>query len=140
MTQAELAAKIAEDIGVSKATGAAMLKSLVGEITKKLKKGEEIRVAGLGTFRVAKRAARKARNPRTGEAIKLKASKQPKFSVSATLKNALNPTRGAAAGGKAESRTVAARTQATTRRASAKPTQKAGTRGAAAKRTTIKRR
>jgi DNA-binding protein HU-beta len=121
MTQAELAAKIAEDAGVSRAAGVAMLKSLVEQISKSLKKGEGIRIAGLGTFRVAKRGARTARNPRTGEAIKLKASKQPKFSASATLKKTLNPVRGEA-GGKAakEARASAAAARTSTKRAPAK--------------------
>lgn len=135
MTQAELAAKIAEDAGVSKAAGLAMLKSLVEQISKQMKKGEEVRIAGLGTFRVAKRGARTARNPRTGEAIKLKASKQPKFSASATLKKVLNPVRGEAGGRAAkEPRTSAATSRTASKRAPAKSTTKV-TAKAAAKRT-----
>jgi DNA-binding protein HU-beta len=107
MTQAELAAKIAEAAGISKAAGSTVLKRLTDEITKQLKKGQEVRITGLGTFRVAKRSARTARNPRTGEPIKLKASKQPKFSPSATLKNALNPVRGAAGTAAAKTKNTA---------------------------------
>lgn len=55
------------------------------------KKGDTVGITGFGTFSVAKRAARKGRNPATGEAIKIAASKTPKFTAGATLKAAVNP-------------------------------------------------
>ena len=60
--------------------------SVISSITKALKKGEDVTLTGFGTFKVVKRKARKGRNPRTGEAIKIKASKAPKFVPGKTLK------------------------------------------------------
>ena len=58
-------------------------------ITKALKKGEEVAITGFGTFKVAKRAARQGRNPKTGEAMQIKASKAVKFKAGALLKAAV---------------------------------------------------
>ncbi|MEK7593691.1 MAG: HU family DNA-binding protein [Patescibacteria group bacterium] len=63
----------------------AMLESIVGT----LKKGEEVSIAGLGIFSVKKRAARTARNPRTGEAVQVKAMNVPKFRAAKALKDAV---------------------------------------------------
>jgi len=62
------------------------LNDLVGLITKHLKKGERIRIAGLGILQVRKRAARMGRNPATGEAIQIKAGKKVAFRASKELK------------------------------------------------------
>ena len=59
-------------------------------IPKAMKKGSPVTIAGFGSFKVAKRKARKGRNPKTGEAIKIKAAKAPKFVASKTLKDFLN--------------------------------------------------
>ena len=56
---------------------------------KTLKKGNKVTLVGFGTFSVGKRAARKGRNPRTGETIKIKASKSPKFKAGKTFKDAV---------------------------------------------------
>jgi DNA-binding protein HU-beta len=66
-----------------------MLNDLVALITKHLKKGERIRINGLGILQVRKRAARMGRNPATGEAIKIKASKKVAFRASKDLKMAV---------------------------------------------------
>ena len=66
-----------------------MLKDLVGLITKHLKKGERVKIAGLGTLQVRKRAARMGHNPATGEAIKIKASKKGAFRATKQLKMAV---------------------------------------------------
>ena len=58
-------------------------------ITKALKKGDAVTVVGFGTFKVTKRKARKGRNPQTGEEIKIKASKAPKFTSGKSLKEAV---------------------------------------------------
>jgi DNA-binding protein HU-beta len=55
-----------------------------------MQKGSSVTIAGFGSFKVAKRKARKGRNPKTGEAIKIKASKAPRFVASKTLKDFLN--------------------------------------------------
>jgi len=145
MTQAEIAAAIASDAGISKSAGAAVLKSLVALISNNLKKGQDVRIAGLGTFKVAKRPARKARNPRTGEMIRLKASKQPKFTPSATLRNTLNPTREAGKGSaqakaKAAAKSAAPKQAQAAASASPKKAQvKAKTAAKAARKTTVGR-
>ena len=63
--------------------------SLVGLVTKHLKKGDKIRIGGLGILQVRKRAARMGRNPATGEAIKIKASKKVAFRAAKELKEAV---------------------------------------------------
>ena len=67
----------------------AMLEDMVSTITKHLKKGSRIRMSGLGILQVRKRAARMGRNPATGEAIKIKASKKVAFRVAKDLKEAV---------------------------------------------------
>jgi DNA-binding protein HU-beta len=66
-----------------------MLDDLVGLITKSLKKGSRIRFNGLGILQVRKRAARMGRNPATGEAIKIKASKKVAFRAAKELKQSI---------------------------------------------------
>ena len=89
VTLKHLAATLAEDHQLTKRAGEALLGGLVGLITKHLKKGERIRIAGLGILQVRKRAARMGRNPATGEAIKIKASKKVAFRPSKELKMAV---------------------------------------------------
>jgi DNA-binding protein HU-beta len=75
VTLKHLAAKLADDHSVPKKQAETILTDLVGLLTKHLKKGDRIRIVGLGILQVRKRAARMGRNPATGEAIKIKASK-----------------------------------------------------------------
>lgn len=89
VTLKHLAAALAEEHQLTKRAGEAILGDLVGIITKHLKKGERIRIAGLGILQVRKRAARMGRNPATGEAIKIKASKKVAFRASKDLKMAV---------------------------------------------------
>ncbi|MGB7034791.1 MAG: HU family DNA-binding protein [Xanthobacteraceae bacterium] len=84
-----LAASLAEEHQITKRAGQALLDDLVGLITKHLKRGERVRIAGLGILQVRKRAARMGRNPATGEAIKIKASKKVAFRASKDLKLAV---------------------------------------------------
>jgi DNA-binding protein HU-beta len=63
---------------------------MVGHIQSTMRKGEEVRIPGFGTFKVSSRAARKARNPQTGKEMMLKAARVPKFQASKTLKDSLN--------------------------------------------------
>ena len=89
VTIKHLAATLAEEHQMTKKAGEALLGDLVGLITKHLKKGERIRISGLGILQVRKRAARMGRNPATGEAIKIKASKKVAFRASKELKMAV---------------------------------------------------
>lgn len=63
--------------------------ALIGTITSSLKKNEKVQLVGFGSFSVAKRAARKGRNPFTGEAIKIKASKSVRFKAGQSLKRSV---------------------------------------------------
>ena len=89
VTMRNLAAKLAEDHEMSRKQTEAVLGDLVGAITKHLKKGDRIRIGGLGILVVRKRAARMGRNPATGEAIQIKASKKVAFRASKDLKEAV---------------------------------------------------
>jgi len=89
ITMKQLAASLAEEHQLTKRAGQALLDDLVGLITKHLKRGERIRIAGFGILQVRKRAARMGRNPATGEPIKIKASKKVAFRASKELKLAV---------------------------------------------------
>jgi len=89
VTLKHLAAALAEDHQLTKRAGEALLGDLVGMITKHLKKGERIRLSGLGILQVRKRAARMGRNPATGEPIKIKASKKVAFRAAKELRLAV---------------------------------------------------
>jgi len=85
----QLAANLAESHEMPKKQSEAVLNDLVGLVTKHLKKGEKVRLTGLGILQVRKRAARMGRNPATGEAIKIKASKKLAFRAAKELKEAI---------------------------------------------------
>ena len=89
ITLKHLAAAIAEDQELSKKQSEAILNDLVSRITKHLKKGERIRIVGLGILQVRKRAARMGRNPATGEPIQIKASKKVAFRAAKELKESV---------------------------------------------------
>ena len=89
VTLKHLAAILAEEHHLTKRASEALLGELVGLITKHLKKGERVRIAGLGILQVRKRAARMGRNPATGEAIQIKASKKVEFRAATDLKMAI---------------------------------------------------
>ena len=85
MNKTELIAKIAEDAGITKVQATTSLNTFIESVTKTLKKGNRLTLVGFGTFSVSKRAARKGRNPFTGETIKIKAKKVAKFKASKEL-------------------------------------------------------
>ena len=84
-----IAAEIANDHEISKKQSEAILNDVVSLVTKYLKKGDRIRLVGLGILTVRKRAARMGRNPATGEQIKIKASKKIAFRPAKELKEAV---------------------------------------------------
>ncbi len=88
MNKAELINEVAKVVRVKKEAAAAV-DAVFGAIKKALKKGDKVAIAGFGTFGVAKRAARKARNPQTGAMIKVKAKKVPKFTAGKAFKDAV---------------------------------------------------
>ncbi len=89
VTVKHLAASLAEEHELSKRQAEAVLTGMVDLMVKNLKKGARIRIAGLGILSVRKRAARMGRNPATGEAIKIKASKKVGFRAAKDLKEAI---------------------------------------------------
>ena len=89
VTTKHLAAALSEQHQLTKKQGLEMLEDLVGMITKHLKKGERVRISGFGILQVRSRAARMGRNPATGEAIKIKASKKVAFRPAKDLKLAI---------------------------------------------------
>ncbi|MBI2780138.1 MAG: HU family DNA-binding protein [Gammaproteobacteria bacterium] len=89
MNKSELIEAIAESAELSKAAAGRALDGMIKAIGKSLKKGEDVSVLGFGSFTVRKRAARAGRNPQTGAAIKIKASKVPAFKAGKALKDAV---------------------------------------------------
>jgi DNA-binding protein HU-beta len=89
VTLKQLGAALAEEHHLTKRAGEALLGDLVDIITKHLKKRERVRIAGLGILQVRNRAARMGRNPATGEAIQIKASKKVAFRAAKVLKMAV---------------------------------------------------
>ena len=90
MNKTELVAAIAEQAGVSKKDAEKTLKAFTDVVADELKKGGKVQLVGFGTFEVSERAAREGRNPQTGKAMKIKASKAPKFKAGKALKDLLN--------------------------------------------------
>ena len=90
MNKTELVAAIAEQAGVSKKDAEKTLKAFTDVVADELKKGGKVQLVGFGTFEVSERAAREGRNPQTGKAMKIKASKAPKFKAGTALKDMLN--------------------------------------------------
>ena len=89
VTLKHIAAKLADEHEMSKKVAEIVLNDMIGIVVKHLKKGDRIRIGGLGILQVRKRAARMGRNPATGEAIKIKASKKVAFRASKDLKEAI---------------------------------------------------
>ncbi len=90
MNKNDLVAVVADNSELSKADSTKAVDAVFDAITDALKSGDEVRLVGFGTFSVAQRAASEGRNPRTGEKIKIPASKQPKFKAGKGLKDAVN--------------------------------------------------
>lgn len=90
MTKADLIEKMAADADVTKAAAGKALDSMIENLGKALKQGDRVTIVGFGTFSVSNRAARKGRNPQTGEEIMIKASKSPKFSPGKAFKESIS--------------------------------------------------
>jgi DNA-binding protein HU-beta len=89
ITTKHLAYELAEQHQLTKQQGLDMMEEFIGMITTHLKKGERVKLVGLGILKVRNRAARAGRNPKTGEAIQIKASKKVAFRASKDLKMAI---------------------------------------------------
>ncbi len=91
MNKTKLVKAIADATGLTQKLATDVLDAFMESITTTLKAGDKVTLVGFGTFSVAERAARTGRNPKTGEELKIAASKAPKFSAGATLKAAVIP-------------------------------------------------
>jgi DNA-binding protein HU-beta len=89
MNKHELIAKIAQDTGATKISAAATVDAMLESITRALKKGEAITFVGFGTFKTTQRRARVAKNPRTGDAIKIPKRRVVRFTAGKALKSAV---------------------------------------------------
>jgi DNA-binding protein HU-beta len=89
MTKSQLLQKLAETSGISKKQADAVLENLVGLTVSTVRKGDPVKIVGLGTFRKVQTKARMGRNPQTGEPIKIPARKKVRFSVAKTFKDAV---------------------------------------------------
>jgi DNA-binding protein HU-beta len=90
MNKAELIEAVADAAELNKAAATKAVDAVLNSITDALKKGEQVTLIGFGTFEVRERAARAGRNPQTGAAIEIKASKAPAFKAGKALKDAVN--------------------------------------------------
>lgn len=90
MNKQELIGMVADATSLSRSDAVKAVESVFDTISAALKKGDEVRLVGFGTFSVSKRKASTGRNPRTGEPMKIKASSQPKFKAGKGLKDAVN--------------------------------------------------
>lgn len=89
MNKADIAAKVQEVLGSTKADAERVMETIIDSITGALKRGDEVSIAGLGIFVTKARPAREGRNPRTGETIRIAATRTPKFRPAKGLKDAV---------------------------------------------------
>ncbi len=90
MNKSDLISDVADSSGLSRSDATKAVEGVFDAITASLKKGDEVRLVGFGTFSVARRKASTGRNPRTGEPMQIAASNQPKFKAGKGLKDAVN--------------------------------------------------
>lgn len=89
MNKADIIAKVHEVLGTTKADAERAVDTVFGNIEAALKDGDQVSIAGFGIFEAKKRAAREARNPRTGETVKVPAMRAPKFRAAKALKDSV---------------------------------------------------
>ncbi len=90
MTKAELIESISSKIDLQKSTAERIVNTIFDDIVAALKNGDKVNISGFGTFQVSDRKARTGRNPKTGEAIQISASRSAKFKPGKMLKDSLN--------------------------------------------------
>lgn len=90
MNKQDLISYVSENADITKSDATKAVDAFINAITNTLQDGDDVRLVGFGTFAVSERKATEGRNPRTGEVIKIKASKQPKFKPGKSLKDAVN--------------------------------------------------
>ena len=90
MTKSELIDAVADHADLTRVAASRAVEAILKNVTRALKKGEQVTLVGFGTFEVRKRKARTGRNPQTGEEIRIKATKAPTFKAGKALKDAVN--------------------------------------------------
>ena len=90
MNKTELIAAVAEKAEISKKDAEKAVKAFTDVVAEELVKGEKVQLVGFGTFEVSERAAREGRNPKSGEPMKIEASRSPKFKAGKALKDLVN--------------------------------------------------
>jgi DNA-binding protein HU-beta len=137
MTKNELARELAEELELPKRQVVDVIEALLEKITDVLKSGDKVQLTPFGQFKVRDRAARVARNPKTGEPIKVPAKRVLKFIAGRTLKEAVGTAK---RGGGAAKKSTAKKTAAKKSPAKKVAAKKAPARKAAAKKTTAKKK
>jgi DNA-binding protein HU-beta len=89
MSKSDFVEKVAAESGLSKKDAGAAVEAFLSTIQNALKSGEDVSFTGFGKFHVAARGEREGRNPRTGESMKIAATKVPRFTAGSALKNAV---------------------------------------------------
>jgi DNA-binding protein HU-beta len=89
MTKAQLIDRMAQEAGITKTAAEKALNAFQAQVTRAIKRGEKLTLTGFGTFLVARRAARKGRDPRTGRAMTIAAARVPRFRAGKELKEAV---------------------------------------------------
>lgn len=102
MNKSELIDAIAEQSGLTKADSTKALNAFIDSVSGAMKRGDDVVLVGFGTFSVKERAARTGRNPKTGEALQIAASKVPSFKAGKGLKDAVNEPKAKAPAKKAK--------------------------------------
>ena len=90
MNKTELVAAIANETGLTKKDSEAAVKAFIDVVSEEFKKGSKVQLVGFGTFEISQRAAREGRNPQTGDAMEIQASRTPKFKAGKALKDLVN--------------------------------------------------
>jgi len=90
MNKAQIVEAIANDAGITKTQAGKAFDSVIANIISAMQKGDDVAIVGFGTFKATERAARKGRNPKTGEPLEIAARKAPSFSAGKALKDAIN--------------------------------------------------
>ncbi|MEV5648756.1 HU family DNA-binding protein [Nocardia sp. NPDC052254] len=141
MNKAELIDVLTEKLGTDRRTATAAVEHIVDTIVRAVNKGQSVTITGFGVFEQRKRAARVARNPRTGETVKVKPTSVPAFRPGAQFKAIISGKQKIAAAGPAVKRGVAAPVSAAAKKAAAKKTtaKKAAAKKTAAKKTVAKK-
>lgn len=124
MNQSQMIERVAKTSGISKAAAQTAVKTFLSTVTDEVKKGKSVTLTGFGTFDRATRKARTARNPQTGEPVKVPRRNVPRFRAGATFKSIVSPAKKATLAKKAGSKKTASKKVSTIKKAVKKAVKK----------------